>query len=126
MLEYQARGRRLAVELSECVAAIEPEPDHDKTIAAQVCGKAGEHCATGAWCKEWHDVAGAYNGVERRLALGGQVKLGEVGHEPGGTGMVNLGRVDQLRIDVDANHGMAAGAQFCADSSRPATGIQDP
>jgi len=126
VLEYQASGRRLAVELSECVAAIEPEPDHDETIAAQVCGKAGEHGASGAWGKEWHDVAGAYYGVERLLALGGQVKLGEVGHEPGGTGMVSLGRVDQLRIDVDANHGMAAGAQFGADSARPATGIQHP
>ena len=39
--------------------------------------------------------------------------------------MVGLRRRDQLRVDVDANHGMTTGRQLSADPARPATGVKN-
>lgn len=125
MLEHEARGGSLGIEVSQVVAAIQTEAHDEETIVAQVCGDAGECRGFGAWREVRHHVAGTHRGVKRLwLALRTQIEFGQVGNEPDWAGMIGLGRLNQLPIGVDTNHDVAASGQCGADSSRPATGVQ--
>lgn len=93
---------------------------------SEVIPKTIQDDATCARRQERHDVAGTHDGIERLVdALRREVEFGEVAHQPGGPGMIDVGRIDQRGVAVDTDHPVTSLEEDRANRARTATRIED-
>ena len=127
MFEHESGADDVGVEVADGIAAIGAESDDNDAIRAHMCSDMFQHSSFGAECEEGHDVASQDGCVEEfRMANRSQIELGEVCDEPPRPGMIRFRGGDQFRVEVHADDMVTALGQFCADTPRPAAGIEDP
>ena len=122
MLFDQAGGVRVKVEVGQRVATICAEADHHDPIGPDVMGDPRQHASLGAGRDEGQHVAGHHHRIERVVDEG---KVRQIGDEPARTAMIMLGRLDQRRIGVDADHVVTACEEFGPHPSRSAPGVEN-
>ena len=103
------------------------KPVTTKPSSARCAPRPAQHRGLGAGGEEHHHVAGEHDRVERLgLALRRQIEFAQIGDQPPRPRMIDLGRGDQFRVGIDADHVMADRVQIRTDPTRAAPGVEDP
>ena len=88
--------------------------------------EASQHLCARRRREEAHDIARAHDGVESLSdAAGGQVEVGQVADQPGGSGVVVVGSLDEGGVDIHADHGVAQVVEAATHASGAAARVQD-
>ena len=115
-----------SVEIGYRIAAVGTETDEDDAIGPNVRPDTSQDRTFSSGSDKGHHVASEDGRVEEfAVACSGQVELGQVGYEPGGTRMVGLRSRDQLWIDIDADDDVSTRCEFSANPTRAATGVEN-
>lgn len=127
MFDAQASLGHIAVELRECIPAIDAEADDDESVGGQDPTQIGQDFHLGSFCQKCQHVASDYDRIEW-LALGncGQSQLRQIGDDPLGFRVILSGGGNERRIGINSHYLVAALGEDSADPAGPAARIQYP